>query len=126
MQITLLSLIVPLSNLLIRGDNNNPRELDTVIIECDVTANPSANITWLKRTSERVRILITNSKTFITNQLINTPNGPLSRSTVTIRNVEENDNGNYICEARNNRSSSESANFSVTVISKSVVRKKKS
>ena len=112
---------VPLTNLTIRGDNDNPRELDTVTIECSVTASPPANITWLKRTSERVRTLTSNSKTFVTQQLINTLNGPFSRSTLTVRNVEENDNGDYICEARNNQSSSESANFNFTVMSKSIL-----
>lgn len=108
---------VPLSRLSVRGYNNNPKELDTVIIECDVTANPPANITWLKRTRERVRILTLNSKISIACQLINTPSGPLFRCTLIIRNVEENDSGNYICEARNNHSPSESANFNFTVIS---------
>ena len=111
---------VPLSNLSIRGDSNTPRELDTVTIECNVTANPPAIIIWTKRTSKRVRTLTSNSKTSITHQLTNyTPSGPLSRSTLTISNVEENDDGDYICEARNDRSSSESTNFNFTVISKS-------
>ena len=108
---------VPLSNLSIRGDNDNPRELDMVTIECDVTANPPVNITWFKRTSGSVRTLTSNSKTSINHQLTTTPSGPLSSSSLTIRNVEANDNGDYICEARNNHSSSESINFNFTVIS---------
>ena len=87
-------------------------------IECDVIANPPASIVWFKRTSERVRALTSTSKTSITHQLTNTPTGPLARSTLTVRNVEENDNGDYICEARNNLSSSESVTFNFTVISK--------
>ena len=90
-------------------------------VECDVFANPPASIVWFKRTSERVRALTSNSKTFITHQLTNTPTGPLARSTLTVRNVEENDNGDYICEARNNLSSSESVTFNFTVISKSTL-----
>ena len=88
-------------------------------IECNVIANPPANISWFKRTSGRVRALTSNSKTFITDQLTDTPTGPLSSSILTVRNAEENDNGDYICEARNNYSSSESANFNFTVMSKS-------
>ena len=110
---------VPLTNLSIRGDKDNPRELDTVTIECDVVANPSANIVWFKRTSERVRALTSNPKTSITHQLINSPTGPLSSSTLTVRNLEESNSGYYICEARNNYSSSESVNFNFTVMSKS-------
>ena len=115
----LLICTVPLSNLSIRGDEDNPRELDTVTIECDVIANPLAKIIWFKTTSERWRALTSNSKTYITHQLTNTPSGLLSSSTVTIRNVKENDNANYICEARNNQSSSESVSFNFTVISMS-------
>ena len=88
-------------------------------IECDVIANPSANITWFKRTSERVRALTSNPKISITNQLINLPTGPLSSSTLTVRNLEESDSGYYICEARNDYSSSESVSFNFTVMSKS-------
>ena len=111
---------VPLSGLSVRGDNDNPRELDTVTIECGVTANPPAKIVWFKRTSsESWRVLTSNSKISITHQLINTSSGPISSSTLTVRNVEENDNANYICEARNNQSSSESTNFNFTVISMS-------
>ena len=110
---------VSLTNLSIRGDKDNPRELETVVIMCDVIANPPANIIWFKRTSERVRALTSNPKTSITHQLINSPTGPLSSSTLTVRNLEESDSGYYICEARNNYSSSESVNFNFTVMSKS-------
>ena len=111
---------VPLSNLSIRGDNDSPRELDTVTIKCAVTANPPANIIWFKRTSERWRALTGNSKISITNQLTNTEDGPHSRSTLVVRNVEETDNGEYICEARNGQSyESESVSFNFTVISRS-------
>ena len=110
---------VHLSNLSIRGDSDNPRELETVTIECNVIANPPASITWLKRTSKRVRKLTSNSKMSITHHLTDTPSGPLSSNILIVRNVEENDDGHYICEARNNHSSSESVNFNFTVISKS-------
>ena len=112
-------LSVKLSNLSISGDRDNPRELETVTIECSVIANPPATITWFKRTSERVRVLTSNSKANTLHHLTDTPSGPLSSSILTIKNVEENDNGDYVCEARNNLSSSESANFNFTVISKS-------
>ena len=110
-------LSVPVSNLSIRGNYHNPQELDTVIIECSVIANPPANIAWLKRTSEKVRILTNSSKTFITHQFYNAPSGPHSSSILTVRNVERNDNGDYICEVRNYHSY-DSANFSIIVICK--------
>ena len=110
---------VPQTNLSIRGNTDNLRELDTVTIECDVIANPSANITWFKKTSERVRALTSNPKTSIVRHLINSPIGPLSSSTLTVRNLEKSDSGYYICEARNNYSSSESVSFNFTVMSKS-------
>ena len=65
-----------------------------------------------------MRTLISNSKTSIIHQQTNTQSGPLASSTLTIKNVEENDNGDYICEARNNDSSSESISFNFTVMSK--------
>jgi hypothetical protein len=108
-----------MSNLSIRGDNNNPRELDTVTIKCAVIANPPADIIWFKRTSEGWRALIDNSKTSIIHQLTDTHSGPRSSSTLIVSNVEDNDNGEYVCEARNNQSSSESVSFNFTVISKS-------
>ena len=114
-----LLLKVPLSSLSTRGNNDNPRELDTVTIECGVTANPPANITWFKRTSERWRALTSNFKTSITHQLTYIASGPLASSTLTVRNVEENDNGEYICEARTNQSTSESVSFNFTVSSRS-------
>ena len=87
-------------------------------IGCSVIANPPASITWFKKTSERVRTLISNSKISITRLTTITPNGPISSSILTVRNVERNDNGDYICEARNNDSSSESISFNFTVMSK--------
>ena len=111
--------IVPLGDLEIRGSSNTPGELDTVTIECNVTANPSANITWLKRTSEGVKKLINTLRTSITHQLTSTSRGPVTGSTLVISNVEAADNGDHICEARNGYSSPESANFTISVIGKS-------
>ena len=115
------SFAVPLRNIVIRGSNNTPARLDTVIIECSVTANPPANIIiWMKRTSERIlQALINTRQTSITHQLTYTPSGPVSRSILTINNVEASDNGDYICEASNGPSpSSVSANFTICVIGK--------
>ena len=114
-------IIVPLSNLAIRGSSSTPARLDTVTLDCNVTANPPANIMWMKRTSERTQTLVNTSRTSITRQLTNTPSGPVSRSTLTIRNVEATDNGEYICEASNGPSSpSVSADFTMCVIGKAM------
>ena len=106
----------------IRGNSTTPERLDTVTIECNVTAAPPANITWIIRTTDRLQTLVNTPQTSITHQLTNTLSGPTSRSTLTISNVEEADNGDYICEASNDPSSpSISANFTVCVIGKVIV-----
>ena len=114
-------LIVPPSDLEIRGSSNTPGELDTVTIECNVTANPPANINWLKRTSEKRRNHVNTSRTSITHQVTFTSRGPVTGSTLVISNVEAADSGDYICEARNSHSSPPvSTNFSIIVICKSI------
>ena len=106
-----------MSNLTIRGSNSSPERRDTVIIECHATANPPANIMWMKRgANERTKALVNSSRTFITNWLTYTPSGPVSRTMLTISNVEARDNGNFICEASNGPSVS--ANFTICVIGK--------
>ena len=115
---------VPLtrSNMKIKGNSTTPERLDTVTIECNATANPPANLTWIMRTIEGIQTLLTSSpRISITHQLTNAPNGPTSRSTLTISNVEAVDNGVYICEANNGLSSpSVSANFPICVIGKTI------
>ena len=113
--------IVPPNNLAIRGSSNTPGELDTVIIECNVTANPPATITWLKRTSEKRRNLVNTSRIYITHQVTSTSRGPVTGSTLVINNVETADSGDFVCEARNSPSfPTVSTNFSITVICKSI------
>ena len=112
---------VPLNNMLIGGSSSSPKRQDSVTIECYVTANPPANIKWMKRiwSTQRMQILATTRRISITQVVTNTPNGPTSRSTLTISNVEEADNGDYICEASNGPSLPPlSANFTICVIGK--------
>ena len=52
-------MIVPLSNLVIKGSSNTPGRPDTVIIQCTVTANPPANIVWMKEPIKEPRISLT-------------------------------------------------------------------
>ena len=114
---------VPLSNMVITGSSSTPARLDTVTIECNTTANPPARIMWIKMdtSSAIIQTLINTRRTSIIDQLTYTPTGPLSRSTLTISNVEASDNGNYICEASSGPSPpSVSANFSLCVIGKYV------
>ena len=103
--------------MIIRGSNSFPARRDVVTIECNVTANPPANITWMKRTNQRIQILANTQRITITHQFTYTPGGPTSRSTLTVYDVEAADNGDYICEASNGPSSpSLSADFTVCVI----------
>ena len=117
--------LVPLtqSNMKIKGNSTTPERLDTVTIECNATAIPPANLTWKIRKTEGIQTLHTTSpRISITHQQINTPNGPTSRSTLTISNVEAADNGVYICEANNDPSSpSVSANFTLCIIGKTII-----
>ena len=113
---------VPLGNMVITGSSNTPARLDTVTIECSVTANPPASIMWMKMdtTTAIIQTLINTRRTSIVDQLTYTPSGPVSRNTLTINNVEASDNGNYICEASSGPSSpgSVSANFTICIIGK--------
>ena len=103
--------------MIIRGSNSFPARRDVVTIECNVTANPPANITWMKRTNQRIQILANTQRITITHQFTYTPGGPTLRSTLTVYDVEAADNGDYICEASNGPSSSSlSADFTVCVI----------
>ena len=107
------------SNLVVRGNSSTPARLDTVTIECSVTARPPINITWIKATDITKLIITSTPQISITHQLTSTPSRPLLRSTLTIRSVEAADNGVYICEANNDPSSpSVSANFTICVIGK--------
>jgi hypothetical protein len=108
--------------MVITGSSNTSARLDTATIECSVTANPPAHIIWMKIDTihEITQTLVNTQQTSITDQLTNTPSGPVSRSTLVIRNVEASDNGNYICEAISSGPSppSVSANFTLCVIGK--------
>ena len=111
-------MIVPLTrnNLKVSGNSTTPERLDTVTIECVITANPPANFTWMKRTSEQVQALVNTPRTSITHQLTITQSGPITRSTLTVRNVKVADNGGYICEATSNSFPPVSATFTLCVI----------
>lgn len=110
------------SNLMVRGNSSTPARLDTVTIECNVTAAPPINITWMKATVTTKLIIISTPRISITRQLTNTPSGPLLRSALTISSVEAADNGDYICEASNDPSlPSVSAKFAICVIGKQKV-----
>ena len=104
--------------MVIRGSSSTPARQDTVTIECNVTANPPANIKWIKRTSESFQTLVSTRGTSITHQLTTTPSGPTLRSTLTIHDVEAVDNGDYICEASNGPSSPLSFSFALCAIGK--------
>lgn len=108
---------VPPSDLHIQGSSNTPVRLDTVTIKCNVTASPSAKIVWMKEFDNETQILVSTSGMSIAHQLASTPSGPVTRSILTIKNVEAADNGVYICEASNElQSPPASINFTVCVI----------
>ena len=84
----------------IQGSSNAPEELDTLTIECNVTANPPANITWIIRTTNGNKNVLATSKRSISHH--NEPsgsNGPILWSTLIVRDVLETDSGQYVCEA---------------------------
>ena len=104
-------------SLYIQGSSNFPEELDTLTIECTVTANPPGNITWLIRTTDGIKNVLATSKRSISHH--NEPsgsNGPLLRSTLIVRDVLETDSGQYVCEAANEAfKQAVSVNFTITV-----------
>ena len=104
-------------NLHIKGSSNVPNELDTLTLECTVTANPPANITWLFRTPDEVRNVLANSRRRISHSFeANGSNGPVSRSILVVRDIVQTDSGMYDCETTNAVSTETvSVNFSVRV-----------
>ena len=87
----------------IQGSSNNPNELDTLTLECSVTANPPANITWLFRTTNGVKSVLATSRRDISHHYeANDSSGPVSQSILVIRDVIQIDSGQYICEASSN------------------------
>ena len=101
----------------IQGSSNTPSELDTLIIECNVTANPPANITWLIRTTDGIRnVLCTSRRSISHHYKPNGSNGPVSQSILTVRDVVQTDSGQYICEGISDVFiEAASINFSVSV-----------
>ena len=102
----------------IQGSSNAPDELDTLIIECSVMANPPANITWLFRTPDGVKNVLTSSRRSISHSFdTNGSNGPVSRSILVVRDVVQTDSGMYNCETTNDVfTETVSVNISVSVI----------
>ena len=114
-------ILVPLTGLVIHGTSGTPTGQDTVTIECRVTANPPANIVWMKLASGRIEILDpATPRMSVTSQLTRTASGLVSSSTLTILEVEAADNGDYICEASNTDplSPPQSASFTLCVVGK--------
>ncbi len=108
---------VPPSGLKLQGSSNTPVRLGTVTIECNVTANPSANIVWMKQTDNETHTLVNTSRISIAHQVASTTSGPVTGSILTINSVESADNGVYICEASNElQSPPASTNFTICVI----------
>ena len=101
----------------IQGSSNAPEELDTLTVECYVTANPPANITWLIRTTDGIKNVIASSKRSISHHNeTNSSNGPILQSTLLVRDVLETDSGQYVCEAAIEAfEKAVSVNFAVTV-----------
>ena len=101
----------------IQGSSNTPNELDTLTLECNVTANPPANITWLFRTTDGVKSVLATSRRDISHQYeANGSNGPVLQSTLVVRDVIQIDSGHYICEASSNTfTEAVSVNFSISV-----------
>ena len=87
----------------IQGSSNNPNELDTLTLGCNVTANPPTNITWLFRTTNGVKSVLATSRRDISHHYkANDSSGPVSQSILVIRDVIQIDSGQYICEASSN------------------------
>lgn len=95
----------------ISGNTATPDEQQTLIIECNVIANPPATFEWSKGSEK----LPNDSRVSITYQFISTDE-PTSSSILTIKNVTIDDSGDYICTVENSLSPSPvHANFTVTV-----------
>ena len=102
---------VPVTEVEIRGNTNTPDEQQTLTLECIVIANPLATIQWSKENQS----LHNSSRISITYQF-NSVEEPTSTSTLTVREITSEDDGDYICTANNSLSQEHiSANFTVFV-----------
>ena len=86
------------SEIAITGQNSL-EELDTLTIQC--TAIPPASISWLKRSSDGIKLLTSSQRiSFSTKEVaIDRKMGTLGSLTIT--DVTEVDSGEYLCEAQN-------------------------
>ena len=106
---------VPVNAVEVSGNTATPCELQTLIIECSVTAYPPATFEWI---GSRGGEILNNSRVSIntSNEFTSTAE-PTSTSILTIKNVTVADDGDYICIAINNVSSTPVfSSFTVTVI----------
>ena len=101
----------------IQGSSNTPSELDTLTVECNITANPPANITWLIRTTDGIKnVLATPRRSISYHYEPNGSNGPVTQSILIVRGVVQADGGQYICEGVSDVfTEAASINFSVSV-----------
>ena len=74
-------------------------ELDTLTLQC--TAIPSASISWLKRSIDGIKLLISSPRISISTEETAIDGKMATLGTLTITDVNEIDGGDYVCEAQN-------------------------
>lgn len=87
------------SNVAVNGINNL-EELDTLTLQC--TATPSAMISWLKRSSEGIKVISSSSRISLSTQQVTGNGGQLTTvRSLIIEHVTASDSAEYVCEAEN-------------------------
>ena len=74
-------------------------ESSVLTLTCTVQANPAPVITWLKRSDGGVTVILNSARISITTQ--HRVDDATSTSVLTINRAEPGDQGDYVCEARN-------------------------
>ena len=95
--------IVPPSEPSVTGPST-VSELETLQLHCQVGGSPVPTITWLKRASDEVKVILSTPRVIVTGGP-ESPNNPTEpphvTSTLSVHNLTEMDTGEYICEAQN-------------------------
>ena len=79
--------------------NAEVNESSILTLTCTVQANPAPVITWLKRSDGGVTVILNSARISITTQ--HRGDDATNTSILTINRAGPGDQGDYVCEARN-------------------------
>ena len=93
--------------------------MNTVTLNCNAKAAPAPEIIWLRRSEGVLTLLLNTARTSISTQY--NPTNATATSVLVIRRAQHTDQGDYLCEARNNFTASPAVSMiTVRVLGKKV------